>query len=84
MGAAGAHQDGEVLSLFDFTALTGAPTDDAFYYCVPLFSLADGAADVRVRRVPAGGFDGEYRAAGGPCAPTAAPVVPDPETGPPA
>jgi hypothetical protein len=58
---------------------TEFPSDDAFHDRVPLFSLADGAAGVRVRRAPAGGCDGADRAAGGPCAPTAAPVVPCPE-----
>lgn len=51
----------------------------AYDDCAPLLSLADGAADVRVRRAPAGGCDGPDRAAGDPCTPTAMPVVPCPE-----
>jgi hypothetical protein len=39
--------------------------------CTPLFSLAAGAADARVRRAPGAVGGGDLRAAGGSCAPTA-------------
>jgi hypothetical protein len=57
-----------------------AAAASAYDDCTPLFSLAAGAADVRVRRTTAGGRDGSHPALGGPCDPTTAAVAPDPES----
>jgi hypothetical protein len=51
----------------------------AHHDCAPLLSLAGGAADVRLRRAPAGGCGRSVRATGGPCPSTAPTVAPRPE-----
>lgn len=50
--------------------------------CAQLFSLADGAADVRVMRTPAGRHGGANRTGGGPCTPVVAAPVPGPDSAP--